>query len=552
MFYNLMKRILFLTGALFLFCCSNAQSWVWAKRQTGGSPSGSYEGWSVHADVSGNAFITGNNLGTLILGTNTLSAGGYIAKYDPSGNVLWAKNASGAEGFSISSDLTGNSFLTGLFSGSVTSFGTYTVSNNGAMGTSDAFLAKFDVNGNPLWLKSIGGTAMDQGNVVSADQSGNTFIGGYYASSSMTVGTNTLVNTSTNNDIFLIKYDPSGNVLWAKSFGNSADDRLYGLSTDIIGNVIATGFYKSATITFGTYTLTNSGSGGNIFIVKYDPNGNVIWATNSVGTGSDVGFSVSTISSGDIFVAGYYESPSISFGTYALSNVGYDDAFVAKYDKNGNAQWVRRIGGSAYDIAHSISSVGGDIFVVGSLGSPSIALTSYTLVPPTGSTDPMFMIQYDLNGNETYATALASGDDDCVGVSVDNFCNAYVGGDFYASPYVLGTNTLTPILGCVPGCETIFMAKFSFNCQPDLVNEKEKHLNMFVNPNPNNGIFEINSAIELTGTIEIYDVNGKLIYTGEAKQSNKINITSQVAGIYSVVVKDEKGVLMKTTRIVKE
>jgi aminopeptidase N len=73
-----------------------------------------------------------------------------------------------------------------------------------------------------------------------------------------------------------------------------------------------------------------------------------------------------------------------------------------------------------------------------------------------------------------------------------------------------------------------------------------------VTPNPNNGSFEINSSKDLKGTIEIFDVTGKLVYNGEAKQNNKINIISQAAGVYSVVIKDEKGVLIRTTKIVKE
>jgi len=73
-----------------------------------------------------------------------------------------------------------------------------------------------------------------------------------------------------------------------------------------------------------------------------------------------------------------------------------------------------------------------------------------------------------------------------------------------------------------------------------------------VTPNPGNGIYEINSSVNLKGTIEIFDVSGKLIYSGEAKQNNRIDISSHASGIYSLVIKDEKGVLVKTTKVVKE
>lgn len=73
-----------------------------------------------------------------------------------------------------------------------------------------------------------------------------------------------------------------------------------------------------------------------------------------------------------------------------------------------------------------------------------------------------------------------------------------------------------------------------------------------ITPNPNNGLFEINSSKDLEGTIEIYDVAGKLVHKEIAKQNNKINISAHASGVYSVVIKDEKGVQMKTTKVVKE
>ncbi len=73
-----------------------------------------------------------------------------------------------------------------------------------------------------------------------------------------------------------------------------------------------------------------------------------------------------------------------------------------------------------------------------------------------------------------------------------------------------------------------------------------------ITPNPSNGLFEINSTKELNGTIEIFDVTGKLVFKDIMKQNNKINITAQAAGIYSIVIKDENGVLVKTAKVVKE
>ncbi|MBP7809969.1 MAG: T9SS type A sorting domain-containing protein [Bacteroidia bacterium] len=73
-----------------------------------------------------------------------------------------------------------------------------------------------------------------------------------------------------------------------------------------------------------------------------------------------------------------------------------------------------------------------------------------------------------------------------------------------------------------------------------------------ITPNPNNGVFEMNSSVDINGVIEIYDVTGKLIHKEIAKQKNKIDISSQAAGIYTVVIKDDKGVQLKATKVVKE
>jgi hypothetical protein len=73
-----------------------------------------------------------------------------------------------------------------------------------------------------------------------------------------------------------------------------------------------------------------------------------------------------------------------------------------------------------------------------------------------------------------------------------------------------------------------------------------------ITPNPNNGVFEMNSSIDISGVIEIYDVTGKLVHKETAKQKNKIDISSQASGVYSIVIKDEKGLQLKSTKVVKE
>src|ERR1039458_8643597 len=118
------------------------------------------------------------------------------------------------------------------------------------------------------------------------------------------------------------------NFIWAKSSKGARSDESWSVATDASGNVYATGYFTSRTITFGSVTLTNSSStsnylgGRNFFLVKYDMWGNVLWAKRAGGTGDDFGCKVTTDKAGNVYVTGVMRSYSIIFGTYTLYSHG--------------------------------------------------------------------------------------------------------------------------------------------------------------------------------------------------------------------------------------
>ncbi len=238
--------ILSITCLVSNFTNCKAQTFPWAK-SAGGTGTGGGEGYSVSTDVSGNVFFAGDfSRSTITFGTYTLTKAGpgsavFIAKYDANGNVLWAKSAGGQSGdgaYSVSTDTSGNAFITGYFSSPTIVFGTYTLTN---AGSSSLFLTKYDINGNVLWAKSAGGSGIDFATGVSATANGSVFITGVLSSPTLAFGTTTLTNSSGNDAIFIVKYDPSGNVLWAKSAGGISNDESYAVSTDTNNNVFITG-----------------------------------------------------------------------------------------------------------------------------------------------------------------------------------------------------------------------------------------------------------------------------------------------------------------------
>ena len=129
-----------------------------------------------------------------------------------------------------------------------------------------------------------------------------------------------------------------------------------------MGNIYLTGNWSSPSLTFDSYSLTNVNSGAeNVFLVKYDSMGNVLWARSSQGAGTNYGNSVTTDILGNCYVTGSFSySPDITFGTYTLTNVNSStkDVFIVKYDSMGNVLWAQSAGGNGDDNGYCIITEG--------------------------------------------------------------------------------------------------------------------------------------------------------------------------------------------------
>lgn len=354
---------------------------------------------SVAVDPDGNAFVTGcfGYISSISFDSTILTSNGaddiYIVKYDPDGNVLWATSAGGYSNDrprSISADAAGNVYLTGyFFSGSI-SFGSITLTSNGS---GDIFVVKYDGSGNVLWAKNAGGDDDDWANSVTTGPGGDIFVAGFYKSSIIYFDSITQSANNGNTDLYLVKYNASGDVLWAESTGGSELDVAQSVATDADGNVYMAGYYKSSSISFGNTTLANNGY-GDICLVKYDASGSVIWAEGAGGSETDNVNSVCTDAEGNIYMAGYFDSNSLNFGSITLTNSGDDDMFLVKYNNAGNVLWAERAGSFDMDKAQSVTTnIAGDIFVAGYFSSNHISFGNTTLINNGGY--DMFLVKYE-------------------------------------------------------------------------------------------------------------------------------------------------------------
>jgi uncharacterized delta-60 repeat protein len=224
-------------------------------------------------------------------------------------------------------------------------------------GGDDFFLIKTDANGNIIWAKTYGGTDYDYAYSVQQTSDGGYIVAGFTRSFGAGY-----------NDIFLIKTDANGNIIWAKTYGGIYTDSATSVQQTSDGGYIVTG---------STYSF---GAGGyDIFLIKTDANGNIIWAKTYGGTNDDRASSVQQTSDGGYIVAGYTRS----FGA------GGDDFFLIKTDANGNIQWAKTYGGTNYDVAYSVHQTSdGGYIVAGRTGS-----WAYNI----------FLVKTDANGNIQWA-----------------------------------------------------------------------------------------------------------------------------------------------------
>jgi hypothetical protein len=188
------------------------------------------------------------------------------------------------KGLNFVNDTVGNFIVTGYFTKKVLMINDIVFTNSDTSGqTYEAFIAKFYQGGVINWGYSLGGKSYDEGNAVCTDKNGNVYLTGDFRSAYIKIGNNTFANSNSGeyeSDIFIVKYDKDGNLLWAKSGGGMKNDRGTGVTTDSLGNVFVTGSLLSYSAKFDKVIYSNPDSLNSVlgidYIAKIDKDGNVI------------------------------------------------------------------------------------------------------------------------------------------------------------------------------------------------------------------------------------------------------------------------------------
>jgi hypothetical protein len=444
-----------------------AQGWQWGRANTGAS----VDGWAVATDKYGNVFCAGDRSGLTdaTFGTYTVPYTGGVAnfqcvivKYDASGNFQWAGgNSSGNANLTgIATDPYGDVYMFGSFVGSI-KVGTYTLTNTRTNGDYEYFLAKYDPLGNVLWavaagniqsaFVNAGGIAFTVGlGGIATDAFGNVYITGNFHEKAITIGPSTLVNADASgltDDIFLVKYDPLGNVVWAKSTGGNLSDDAYAITVTPAGDIYLAGDFASPSVTFGPSVIANTaGTYQTAFIARFDASGNPLWASASGGAGPEYAAGLTSDIAGNVYMIGGLKDNSISFNGTVITNpyTGQYVSYLVKFDPGNNVSWYKTIGSPVGDDVWGVSvavSRCGYVWISG--GMPlsvtdaggtvpgQVSIDGRIFTTPAGSTtDPIFVAGYTTDGNFADGQVLQSGSDDQDGLACDLSGNVFLCGDY--------------------------------------------------------------------------------------------------------------------------
>jgi hypothetical protein len=357
-------------------------------------------------------------------------------------------------GYGVCADAKGNIYVSGKFEmDAIFDDTTVFITNN-----HDIFTAKYNSAGKIQWVRTAGGTWGDYAHAVTCDDEGNTYVTGEIEMTTEFYGSGIKVESWGGNDIFIAKYNTHGVLQWVRRAGGSGSDRGYAIVVRGNDLYVSGSFNNTAWFEDDKSVALTSAGGHDIYLAKYDINGNLKWVRRGGGPNEDRCFGLAVDTAGDIYITGFYNDEAEFNGTTYQSN-GTADMFLVKYGPNGDFKWFKTAGGQRNDMGTALAAgKDGKIYVTGGFREKSY-FGNHEIWAKKGDTD-IFIACYDKDGNCIWVKK-AGGDinDRGNGIVVDDTLNVYVTGYYgFDAEFGEGSNKVTITAA---DSADIFVAKYN-------------------------------------------------------------------------------------------
>ena len=334
--------------------------------QAGGSGEDRFTGISTLSD--GSVLLTGSYEAKAGFGNRTLTSAGksdiFLSRVNSDGGFDWTTPAGGAgeeAAYGLASYGDGSSLVAGYFHGDAM-FGPVTQK---AIGRADVFIARVDKDGNFLWSRRAGGTEYDSAEAASALADGGAIVAGYFEKEASFGSITLKAIDEYDQDGFITKVDADGQFQWAVSVSGPQLQTVRSVATLTDGSAVIAGTF-TGTAKLGEFTLNSDEEwGSDAYIAKLNSDGEFEWAQRIGGSDFIRIEDISSNASNDIVIAGTFSETAV-FGEKSISSAGYADAFVAKFNSQGQFDWVTKAGGTGDDYGHGVTNFsGGDVLLTG-------------------------------------------------------------------------------------------------------------------------------------------------------------------------------------------
>lgn len=510
---------------------------------------GSDKGTTIKVDAAGYTYITGYyneeaNFGPLYTGYSFDSSKEvYVAKIDPAGNYVWVKNGINYyddRGLGLCLDPMGNVYVTGTCWGGL-DWGALSVYNSSSY-TDQIFVIKLDNNGNELWMKNAGNSdgsigsgtnenglpqtlyQDDHGQDLISDSQGNIYVTGFLsnvdgAPHDAMFDALIVPIPAFDSIAFLGKLDNDGNWQWVRTFEGIHQHRDNAVAVDNDDNVYVTGGFVG-TKTFGTSSITSAG-GEDIYVVKYDSDGNFMQVSQAGGLRDDRGDAITFGNDNTMYIGGEFRDTAY-FDAQYLNNYGSAggrDGFVARMAKDGQWLWATKAGSKKGKdrVTGLCANDQGNIFVSGQFSSDA----SFGLFPISSNGDSVqaFIAGLDTLGNWHWVRG-GGGPDFDRAASVDvNGCDVYFTG-YFTNTMTFDGQSIAPSQG-----KDIFNGKITDACfsstppEPPAPEEPEEpHCDLLLTnvftPNGDdvNDVLYFSESCNMDGSVLIFNRWGEVVW----------------------------------------